>query len=396
MSIGYLNALGLCCALGNTKQQVWQNAINASRAGMHWRNDLLSNGEPIVVGEVSGPLPAFSDWPLTMHSRNNQLVALAYQQISTEVAAACQRYGNDRVAVILGSSTSGIAEGEQAMRYYQQQQQQQFPDNFHYQAQEMLAPAACVARLSGAKGPCYVISTACSSSARAMLSAQTLLQAGLADAVIVGGVDSLCGLTVNGFYALESTARGFCQPFSVNRDGINIGEGAALFLMEKTPGNIALLGGGAASDAHHMSAPHPAGRGAIAAISQACQRAGIQPQQLDYINLHGTATPLNDSMESLALTSLGLAGIAASSSKSLTGHTLGAAGAIEAALCWLTLSDYNSQHYLIPHSWDQQVDPVLPAIALVQPGQQAQARYCLSNSFAFGGNNAALILGRCP
>lgn len=387
----YLTALGLCCALGDSKETVWANAVKGSRAGMQQRQGFLPDDKAIVVGEVNAVLPDSSAWPAQFRTRNNQLAALAYAQIATEVAALRQRYGASRIAVVLGSSTSGIAEGEQALIEYQAGNG--FADSFHYQMQEMLAPAEFISYLAGVTGPAYCLSTACSSSARALLSAASLLQAGLADAVITGGVDSLCRLTLQGFSALEAVSAGWCQPFSANRDGINIGEAAALFVMQKSANGIALLGGGSSSDAHHMSAPHPEGLGAISAISQACANAGITPEQLDYINLHGTATALNDSMESAALAALGLQGTAASSTKSLTGHTLGAAGALEAALCWLTLSDYNRQQYLLPHSWDGEADPALPALNLVQQGQTKPVKYCLSNSFAFGGNNVALILG---
>lgn len=387
-----LSAMGIVCALGQSKQQVWLNAILGSREGMRWRTDLLYAEQAVVVGEVNAPLPDLSKWQAVYQSRNNQLAALAFQQIAAEVAAAKQEFGAARIAVILGTSTSGIAEGEQAMQQYMQQQT--YPEGYQYQIQEMVAPADFIAKLAEVSGPCYAISTACSSSARALMSARNLLQADLADAVIVGGVDSLCQLTLNGFHALESTSAGHCQPFSANRDGINIGEGAALFLMQKANAGIALLGAGASSDAHHMSAPHPEGRGAVAAIKQACLNAGITPAQLDYINLHGTATPLNDSMESQALLQLGLTNTPASSTKGMTGHTLGAAGAIEAALCWLTLSAYNTEQNLIPHCWDAVSDPDLPVLHLVTPRQQQQTLYCLSNSFAFGGNNMALILGK--
>ncbi|HEX5792941.1 MAG TPA: beta-ketoacyl-[acyl-carrier-protein] synthase family protein [Rheinheimera sp.] len=392
MSSMILTALGICCALGQSKQQVWQNAVQGSRSGMRWRHDLLLSGDAVVVGEVNATLPDLSHWPRQYQSRNNQLAALTYQQIAAEVAAVRQQTGANRIAVVIGTSTSGIAEGEQAIRQYMQQQH--FPAGYHYQTQEMAAVAEFIAKLAGVSGPCYAISTACSSSARALMSARNLLQAELADAVIVGGVDALCQLTLNGFHALESVSAGFCQPFSASRDGINIGEGAALFLLQKQHSGIALLGAGASSDAHHMSAPHPQGRGAVAAIRQACDDAGITPAQLDYINLHGTATALNDSMESQALVQLGLTAVAASSTKALTGHTLGAAGAIEAALCWLTLSAYNTGDNLIPHCWDAQPDPELPPLQLVAPNQRRKTQYCLSNSFAFGGNNMALILGK--
>lgn len=386
-----LSALGLCCALGSSKSEVWRNTVAASRAGMQPRTDLLAAEQPVIVGEVTATLPDYGTWPEQYRSRNNQLAALAFSQIAADVAALRSQYGAERIAVIVGSSTSGIAEGERALAEYLQRQE--FAPDYRYQMQEMAAPAEFISWLAGVSGPSYVISTACSSSARALLSAHSLLQAGLADAVIVGGVDSLCQLTLRGFSALEAVASDLCQPFSANRDGINIGEGAALFVMQRGDSGIALLGGGASSDAHHMSAPHPGGAGAVAAINQACLRAGITPQQLDYVNLHGTATVLNDSMESAAMTALGLQQVAASSSKGMTGHTLGAAGAIEAALCWLMLSDYNPQHYLIPHCWDGVPDPQLPVLNLVKTGQQQQSRYCLSSSFAFGGNNVAVILG---
>lgn len=386
-----LSALGLCCALGSSKSEVWRNTVAASRAGMRARTDLLAAEQSVIVGEVTAVLPDFSGWPPQYRTRNNQLAALAFGQIAQQVATLRSQFGAERIAVIIGSSTSGIAEGERALAL--QMQQQQFAPDYQYQMQEMAAPAEFISWLADVSGPGYAISTACSSSARALLSAQSLLQAGLADAVIVGGVDSLCQLTLRGFSALEAVSKGLCQPFSTNRDGINIGEGAALFVMQRGHSGIALLAGGASSDAHHMSAPQPDGAGAVAAISQACQRAGITPQQLDYINLHGTATALNDSMESAAMAALGLQQVAASSSKGMTGHTLGAAGAIEAALCWLMLSDYNPQHYLIPHCWDGVPDPQLPALNLVKMGQQQQLRYCLSSSFAFGGNNVAVILG---
>jgi 3-oxoacyl-[acyl-carrier-protein] synthase I len=386
-----LSALGLCCALGSSKSEVWQNTVAASRAGMRIRTDLLAGDQSVVVGEVTTSLPDFSAWPAQYRSRNNQLAALAFEQIAPEVAALRNKYGPERIAVIIGSSTSGIAEGERALAL--QMQQHQFAPDYHYQMQELAAPAEFISWLANVSGPGYAISTACSSSARALLSAQSLLQADVADAVIVGGVDSLCQLTLRGFSALEAVATGLCQPFSANRNGINIGEGAALFVMQRGTSGIALLGGGASSDAHHMSAPDPQGSGAVAAISQACQRAGIAPQQLDYINLHGTATALNDSMESEAIAKLGLQHVAASSSKGMTGHTLGAAGAIEAALCWLMLSDYNPQHYLIPHCWDGAPDLQLPQLNLVKAGQRQQLHYCLSSSFAFGGNNVAVILG---
>ncbi|OZB05797.1 MAG: beta-ketoacyl-[acyl-carrier-protein] synthase II [Idiomarina sp. 34-48-12] len=394
-----LNHLGIVCALGNNAQHVWQAAVSGSRAGMVMSDLAINNGAAQIAGQVADEaLPSLSQLPAHMATRNNQLAAAAYQQIQDAVTQVKERYGAERIGVVIGSSTSGIREGESALAHFQQHQE--LPEHFNYSMQEMSAPADYIAWAAGVTGPCYSISTACSSSARALMSARNMLRANIVDAVIVGGVDSLCRLTLNGFAALESTSSGYCQPFSKNRDGINIGEGAALFLATRellgtNTKAVELAGAGHSSDAYHMTAPEPAGRGAIAAISAALAEANITAAELDYINLHGTATPLNDAMESRAITIIGAAQVPASSTKAITGHTLGAAGAIEAALCWLALTENTGELPL--HVWDGEVDADLPPIQLHQHQQPGMPlRYCLSNSFAFGGNNVALVLSRKP
>jgi 3-oxoacyl-[acyl-carrier-protein] synthase-1 len=295
---------------------------------------------------------------------------------------------------VLGTSTSGIAEGEAAFRHYLAHGK--FPAQFHYGQQELGSPAAALAMTLGLSGPAYVHSSACSSSAKAMASAARLINMGLCDAVISGGVDTLCDFTIAGFSSLDSVSAERCNPLSVNRRGINIGEGAALFLMTSEAAAVALCGWGESSDAHHISAPDPEGVGAALAIRQALQRAAIAPEQIDYINLHGTATLQNDAMESKAIHQLFGAKTPVSSTKSLTGHALGAASAIEAGLCWLAMQDDNPAGMLPPHLWDGQADPALPALHTVRVGESLgrPPRYVLSNSFAFGGSNTALILGR--
>jgi 3-oxoacyl-[acyl-carrier-protein] synthase-1 len=217
--------------------------------------------------------------------------------------------------------------------------------------------------------------------------------------VLCGGVDSLCRLTLNGFSSLEAVSSERSNPFSVNRSGINIGEAAVLFLMTREANRdhrIALLGAGASSDAHHISAPEPNGRGAQQAMQKALNNAGVQADEIDYLNLHGTATQHNDSMESLAVNAVFPNGVPCSSTKPLSGHTLGAAGALEAAFCWLALSPENPDRQLPPHVWDGQADTNLPAMAWVKPGDTLQShspRRLMSNSFAFGGNNVSLIIG---
>ncbi|MFS8063839.1 MAG: beta-ketoacyl synthase N-terminal-like domain-containing protein, partial [Luteimonas sp.] len=229
---------------------------------------------------------------------------------------------------------------------------------------------------------------------KALASAARMINAGMADVVIAGGADSLCAFTIAGFRALESVSAARCNPFSANRCGINIGEGAALFLVSRDAGPVRLMGWGESSDAHHMSAPDPSGRGAIDVVRQALSRAGLRSGDVDYINLHGTATPQNDAMEAKVVAELFGPGVPASSTKPLTGHTLGAAGAIEAALAWLTLAE-NPSACLPPHWWDGQADTALPPLHLVRPGETAARppRHVLSQSFAFGGSNAAVLLG---
>jgi 3-oxoacyl-[acyl-carrier-protein] synthase-1 len=217
---------------------------------------------------------------------------------------------------------------------------------------------------------------------------------GVCDAVLCGGADTLAGLPINGFHALEALDAQRCRPFSRHRAGIHIGEAAALFLMTREPGPVELLGGGASSDAYHMSSPDPQGLGAREAMRAALDDAGLAPEQIHYVNLHGTGTEHNDAMESLAMAALFPHGVPCSSTKSLTGHTLGAAGALEAAFCWLALRDDAGR--LPPHVWDGEGDPALPALRFASVGERlptAGPRRLMSSSFAFGGNNAAVIVG---
>ncbi len=392
----YLNQLGLVCALGRGPAEVRAALFGPAPSGVAERDGVLP-GRTLHLGAVRGELPDLAGLPLRHRSRNNALLLAALAQIRPAVDAALARYGAQRVAVILGSSTSGIGESEAAFKA--RSASGAFPPGFDVRQQEMGSPALMLAELLGLGGPAYVISTACSSSAKALASAARLLASGVCDAVITGGADSLCGFTVAGFDALESVDAQRCNPFSANRQGINIGEAAALFLMTREPDaaapqeTVRLAGWGESSDAHHISAPLASGEGALSAMQQALERAGLPPEAIDYLNLHGTATRQNDAMESRAVHQLFGAELACSSTKPLTGHTLGAAGALEAAIAWLSLRD-NPQGLLPPHWWDGCADPELPALNWVRPGQALgrPLRAVLSNSFAFGGSNAALLL----
>jgi 3-oxoacyl-[acyl-carrier-protein] synthase-1 len=398
--MAYLNALGLNCALGRNKADVSNRLFAADTRGMRetagWVPDRV-----LPVAAVCGDLPTLPAHLQQHSSRNNQLLLDAALQIEADIRHAIARYGSSRIGIVLGTSTSGIDEASHGIAAYLHDGH--FPVSYDYHQQELSAPANFLADWLQLSGPAYVISTACTSSARALMSAQRLLDLDLCDAVICGGVDSLCKLTLNGFLALEAISAQRCNPFSRNRDGINIGEAAALFLMSKahdaSAPAIALLGAGASSDAHHISAPDPTGQGALHAMRKALARAKLQPHQIDYLNLHGTATPHNDAMESLAVHTLFPGGVACSSTKPMSGHTLGAAGALEAAFCWLTLAADNTRQQLPPHVWDGQQDTDLPSLNLVKAGEclHVQApRYLMSNSFAFGGNNVCLILGDAP
>lgn len=404
MTTFYLNACGIICALGDNPAQI-KARLYAGQTGVA-PTRAWSPQRELPLGCVTAALPSVAHLPPAQQSRNNALALAALAQIRPAVQAAIARYGADRVGVVVGTSTSGIGETEQAIRAFQQQGA--LPDVFHYDRQEMGSPAVMLAQELGVAGPAYAHSSACSSSAKAMASAARLIRMGLCDAVVTGGADSLCTFTVAGFAALESVSATQCNPMSVHRNGINIGEGAALFLMTadadivaadagpQAVSPVALLGWGESSDGHHMSAPDPTGAGAMLAMTQALVRAGMDAQQVDYINMHGTATPQNDAMESRVIAQLFGCQAPVSSTKPLTGHTLGAAAAIEAALCWLAMQDDNPQGRLPPHLWDGSRDPDLPDLALVAPGAALgrPLRRVLSSSFAFGGSNAALLLGR--
>lgn len=361
------------------------------------RADLIPDTHTLV-GEISDPLPILPEPLAAFNSRNNRLLLCAAEQISAAVNQAKSLYGAERLGIVIGTSTSGIAEGEVALT--ENTRSHSFPEHYDYSQQELGNSSEFLREYFGTSGPCYTVSTACSSSAKVFASARRLLQADLCDMVIVGGSDSLCKLTLNGFSSLESVSKGHCQPFSANRDGINIGEGAALFALERLTStcnqcDVLLIGIGESSDAHHISAPHPEGKGAISAITTALKDANLSPEDIGYINLHGTATQKNDAMESRALEQVFGASIPpCSSTKPLTGHTLGAAGAIEAAFCYLLLSQYNGQNALPPQVWDGVQDSNDPQLPLVCHGQHAALTYVMSNSFAFGGSNASLIFAK--
>ncbi len=352
---------------------------------------------PTFVGEVAGVDEVALPAPLAAFDcRNNRLALLGLAQdgFIEAVAAARQKYGAQRIGIFIGTSTSGILQTELAYRRLDPATGA-FPADFCYRTTHNTFSVADFTRhCLDLAGPAVVVSSACSSSAKVFASAQRMMAAGLIDAAVVGGVDSLCLTTLYGFNALGLISTRACRPFDAERDGISIGEAAAFALLEPVPQHpeddaVLLLGIGESSDAHHMSSPHPEGLGARMAMQQALAAAGLDAAEIDYINLHGTATPSNDAAETRAVTSLFGPLTPCSSTKGATGHTLGAAGGLEAVICALAL-----QNGLLPAGLNtQHLDPALPLNYLLNNRQQTVQRV-LSNSFGFGGTNCSLIFGR--
>jgi 3-oxoacyl-[acyl-carrier-protein] synthase-1 len=389
----YLSALGLVNALGRGKAAVARGLFAGDSSGLVLEEGWLP-GRKARVGAVPGPLPAPPPALAGYDTRTNRLLLAALEEIRDPVEAELVRHGRDRIGVVLGTSTSGVGELEAAAaRWFAEGAR---PPGFRYEGLEMGAPARFLARLLGTTGPAYTLSTACTSSGRALAAGRNLLALGLCDAVLVGGADALCRLTLNGFTALGAATAAPCNPMSAHRQGINIGEGAALFILRREPAELALLGVGESSDAYHISSPDPDGAGAEAAMRAALADAGLGEGGPGYLNLHATATDKNDEMESRAVARVFPRGIPCGGTKALTGHLLGAAAATEAAFCWLTLDRaWNPRGLLPPHRWDGVPDPALPALALVPDGARDPGlRACLSNAFAFGGGNLTLVVGR--
>jgi 3-oxoacyl-[acyl-carrier-protein] synthase I len=352
---------------------------------------------PTYVGEVAGVDE--ERLPENLHRfdcRNNRLAELALRQdgFFEAVQQAASRLGRRRVGVFMGTSTAGILQTELAYRE-RDPVSGALPASFEYgSTHNSFSVADYLRRRCGLQGPAVAVSCACASSAKAFGSARRMLEAGLIDAALVGGVDSLCLTTLYGFHSLQLSSPAPCRPFDVARDGISIGEGAALALLERAPDDldgdsVLLLGVGESSDAYHMSAPHPEGLGARRAMCTALASAALDPGDIDYINLHGTGTPSNDRSESHAVTSVFGPTTPCSSTKGATGHTLGAAGALEAVISALAVKN----GFMPGGVHTSTIDPTLTAL-YIRDNRRASIMRVMSNSFGFGGTNCSLILGR--
>ncbi|MBQ9630189.1 MAG: beta-ketoacyl-ACP synthase [Treponema sp.] len=402
----FISKPGLVCAAGKNSDELWLSALNGNQKGIV-KTHSISEKE-FYVAKVSDSVLQKSD--ARYDTRLIRLANIATGQIEEEITSVIARYGKERVAVCCGSCDNGTELSTNAHKEFVESGH--FPSTYKLEMQGADYPASFIAEKYEILGPSLAFSTACSSSTLAIIKAYELIQAGLADAVIAGGVDVVSDTVLLGFDSLEAVSPEITNPFSKNRKGITLGEGAAFFVLAKdsfkNSPSIRLLGFGESTDAYHMTSPEPSGQGAEQAMRNALMHAKLKPSDIDYINLHGTGTKFNDSMEAQAVWRIFSNTVPCSTTKPLTGHTLGAAGALELAVCYNALSKNigksTSEIRLPTQVWDRQKDSELPAINIVdnvsedtnnknKVVEKNKIRTCLSNSFAFGGSNASIIIG---
>jgi 3-oxoacyl-[acyl-carrier-protein] synthase-1 len=390
-----VRAQGLVCATG-TGLLALDAALHEGRSALR-RNDFTRVPLDTWIGRVDG-IEATS-LPASLAAWDCRATRLAWMGLQADgfaagAAAAVQRHGAARVGLVLGTSASTIGASEQA--YRELDEQGRFPAPLR--SERLNTPHALalfVQEAMGLLGPCVTVSTACSSSAKAFAAAERWLRLDLADAVVVGGVDALCDSVLFGFNALGLVSSAPCRPFGAGRTGISVGEAAGFALLERGTGALQLLGYGESNDAHHMSSPHPEGLGAELALDDALARAGVAADDIDYLNLHGTASARNDEVEAALVARRYGPRTHASATKGVTGHTMGAAGILEASICLLALAGGR-------RAGSTHTAPIDPALGNafaerlhLAPAQQP-TRLAASHSFGFGGNNCVLVFGRGP
>ena len=385
----YINDLTSVSSLGTNELTIVDSLSHTDRCYLTYRDDLLNEHKGSYFGQIKAKLPRLDDYP-EHKSRNSAVLAFLTYSIKDSINELKQKYSKDRIAIILGTSTSGLDETENELKKFMLTG---VPSrDFYYKSQEFGDPSMFLADYLEIDGPAYTISTACSSSARALICGKRMLESGLVDAVIAGGADTLCKVPINGFNSMGVISQERCLPFNKNRAGINIGEGGGLMILSKEKASLELLGVGESSDAYHVSSPDPSGAGAISAMEMALNDASLTTDDIGYVNLHGTATKLNDAMESKAMASLFKGKVPCSSTKYMTGHTLGAAGIVEAAiLCYLLKHDLDLPVQDFSHD---EIDDTLDECGLIKEKIKAKKKVMMSNSFAFGGNNASIIIAK--
>ena len=412
----YLSKPGVMSCAGANIDELWQAVTAGNQDGI--KKVTACNGESFFAARIDENKLKASGARFDMKIMKIENEAL--EQISDDVAAAVNKYGAERVAVCVGSCDNGTEFSLAGHRKYFAEEK--FPSDYSLEIQGADYVSTFVAEKFGLRGPVNTFSTACSSSAGAIIKAAEMIEAGIVDAAVVGGIDIASDTTLIGFDSLEAVSSEVTNPFSKNRHGITLGDGAAFFVLSRDvvsihslrehSTTIRLLGWGESADAYHMTSPDPSGAGAKTAMEKALKNAGVKPSEVGYVNLHGTGTKFNDSMESIAVDAVfGPAaegtgegeGVPVSSTKPITGHTLGAAAALEAAICWKALfenQNKNDNIKLPVQVWDGERDEELPKLNFVDRKADAMKnimtgglKVCASNSFAFGGANACLVLG---
>ena len=407
----FLSKPGVMSCAGKNIDELWQSVTGGNQREI--KKVTACNGEEYFAARIDESVlkPSGSRYEMKIMRIENA----ALEQIKDEVEAAVGKYGAERIAVCVGSCDNGTEFSLAGHRKYFAEEK--FPEDYSLEIQGADYVATFVAEKFGLKGPVNTFSTACSSSAGAIIKAAEMIMGGIVDAAVVGGIDIASDTTLIGFSALEAVSSEITNPFSKNRHGITLGDGAAFFVLTKeapvvecprsgcietTSTTVRLLGWGESADAYHMTSPDPSGAGAEKAIRRALENAGVAASEVGYINLHGTGTKFNDSMESKAVAAIfgenGTAKVPVSTTKPVTGHTLGAAAALEAAICWKALvENQKKENIKLPvQVWDGERDEELPQLNFVDSKSEAvkgDLKICLSNSFAFGGANACLVLG---
>ena len=385
------SALSAC---GQGNKALYQ-ALSENHSGLA-PLELLNVPFNTYVGAISQPLQSLHPELIDYDTRNSRVALTALNDIDSGVRVAIEelksKYGSQRIGVVIGTSTSGLYETEEA--YSELIKTNKMPADFHFVKQHAYQATARFLQVElGLCGVCYAVSTACSSGAKAIAAGQRLIASDVCDAVLVGGVDTLCRLTLRGFHSLDLVSENPCKPMDRNRQGLNIGEAAGLLVLEKccssNANNMKLLAVGESADAYHMSTPHPEGVGAISAMKNSLLMAGLSVDMLDYLNLHATATKINDRVESAAVYSIFADNVKCSGTKGLTGHTLGASGALETIITLLAL-----QYQFIPGTHGlEELEVDCKCQVVKTPLHDQKLKIAMSNSFGFGGNNASVLVG---
>ena len=393
----FLSKPGVLCSAGTSLDSLWETLHTKNQS--HIKKTTTMTGDEYFAARIQDDCLAPTSGRYDMKIIRMEEAAL--NQIEKQIQKATEKYGAHRVAVCIGSCDNGTQFSIAGHREYFKNGA--FPSNYQLEMQGADYVATFAAEKYGLKGPAVAMSTACSSSACAIIKAAELIMAGTADAVVAGGIDIASDTTLIGFNSLGAVSENITNPFSKNRHGITLGDGAAFFVISKEPlssdendFNVKLLGFGESADAYHMTSPDPSGEGAKKSMERALKSAGLTPEKIDYVNLHGTGTKFNDAMESKAVDAVFKDyKVPAGTTKATTGHTLGAAAALELAICWKAIFDTykNGKTVLPPQIWDGVQDEELPALNFIKENTEAKVYTCLSNSFAFGGANATLIIG---